>query len=319
MNFSSQFLNFLVILKESVKLLIKNGKIMALVTALSLFSFSVFSLLFDLPPSSLTQDMLARESLIPILSSNSSEFSNYLSRIKNKFPLLAPTLYIVLVFSYSLVTFLSTIATVIVSAESHKGNVNFSAKELCSSTMKSCIGSFVTGFYTTILVIGYVFLVLTINAPLRMSSNMSTLGWAVLFTFFAYVFYLYLSSIWILSLVVSVVDRDCSGIRALGKSAEIIKGQELSGFLLNVVMNLASWGVYLGSMNIKSGTHWISNEKIKGLISVGFTCLVWVLNFVVYTVLYFRGKEGIGQEIELNLSNVEYAKLGNDDPLVGVA
>ncbi|CAA0837290.1 Unknown protein [Striga hermonthica] len=319
MNFSSQFLNFLVILKESIKLLIKNGKIMALVTALSLFSFSVFSLLFDLPLSSLTQDMLARESLIPILSSNSSEFSNYLSRIKNKFPLLAPTLYIVLVVSYSLVTFLSSTATVIVSVESHKGNVNFSAKELCSSIMKSCIRPFVTGFYTTILVIGYVFLVLTINAPLRMSSNMSTLGWAILFTFFAYVFYLYLSSVWILSLVVSVVDRDCSGIMALGRSAVIIKGQELSGFLLNVVMNLASWGVYLGSMNIRSETHWIPNEKIKGLILVGFTCLVWVLTFVVYTVMYFRGKEGIVQEIELNLSNVEYAKLGNDDPLVGVA
>ncbi|KAG8372505.1 hypothetical protein BUALT_Bualt12G0073100 [Buddleja alternifolia] len=138
--------------------------------------------------------------------------------------------------------------------------------------------------------------------PTLMSPNMFILGLSVLFGGVAYVFYLYLSSVWLLGLVVSVVGEESCGIEALGKSAKIIKGQKVNGFLLNIVLNLVSLGVYLGSKMITS-------EKICGLFLVNCSCLVKILTFVAYTVLYFWAKESHGQEIELNLSNVEYGKL----------
>ncbi|KAI3444081.1 hypothetical protein Pfo_000746 [Paulownia fortunei] len=310
-----QFFGFAVILKESIKLLCKNGKLMVLVTTLSLVFSSIFFLFFDFSSFSLMRDMLAKESLIPISSSNSAEFVSQLSGIKENFPHLL-TVYVTFVLSYFTITFLSMMATVIVSAESYNSK-NLSLKELSLGIVKSWTRPFLTGFYTTIFVIGYVFFVISMATPLLVYSKTSILGAAVLFGVVAYIFYLYLSSVWIMSLVVSVVDQESCGIEALGKSAEIMKGQKMNGFLLNIVFNLVSLGVYLGSKMIRGEKYWISDEKISGLFLVNCSCLVKILTFVAYTVLYFRGKESRGQEIELHWSNVEYAKLGVT-PLVGV-
>lgn len=298
------------ILKESTKLVYKNIKMMLLVTTLSLVLSSIFFLIFDFSSFSLFRDMLARESLIPISSSNSSELASHLSEINENF-LHVLTFYLSFVLSYFIVNLLPTIAAVIVSSEYYK-STNLSLKELSSRIAKSCMRACQTGFYTTIFVIGYVFLVISMATPLLAYSKLlSILVYVILFGVFAYIFYLYLSSVWIMSLVVSIIDEESCGTEALGKSAVIMKGQKWNGFLLNIVLNLVSLGVYLGSKMVRS-------EKICGLVLVNGSCLVRIVTFVMYTVVYYRDKERYGQEIELNgSSNIEYAKL-DISPLAGV-
>ncbi|XP_011070157.2 uncharacterized protein LOC105155871 [Sesamum indicum] len=297
-----QFFDFLVILKESIKLLAKNLKLTLFITTLSLLSSSIFFIVFDFSSLSLARDMLAKESLIPISSSNSAEFTTHLSRINHNFPYLL-AVYVVFVLSYLIITLTSTVAIIIVSSESYY-NKSLSLTELSSRIAKSWTRTLVTGFYTTVFVIGYVFFAISWASPFLASSSMSMLGAAVLLWAGAYGFYLYLCSVWILSLVVSVVDEDRScGVEALGRSAVVMKGQRVSAFLVNVVCGLITLGVFFGSRMTRG-------EKICGLVLVNGSCFVKIFTFVAYTVLYCRGKGSGGQEIELNRSDVEYAKLG---------
>ncbi|KAK4415128.1 hypothetical protein Salat_2620000 [Sesamum alatum] len=302
-----QFFNFLVILKESIKLLAKNIKLTLFITTLTLLSSSIFFVVFDFSSLSLARDMLAKESLFPISSSSSAEFTTHLSRIQHSFPCLL-AVYVVFVLSYLIITLTSTTAIIIVSSDSYN-NKNSSLTELSSRIAKSWMRPLVTGFYTTIFVTGYVFLAISLAAPFLASSSMDMLGAAVLFWAGAYGLYLYLCSVWILSLVVSVVDEDGScGVEALGRSAVVMKGQRVSGFFVNVLCSVVSLGVYLGSRMTRG-------ERVCGLVLVNGSCLVKILTFVAYTVLYCRGKGSRGQEIELNSSDVEYAKLGLITPL----
>ncbi|KAL7137996.1 hypothetical protein ABFS83_10G132600 [Erythranthe nasuta] len=315
---SHQFFHFIVILKESIKILFKNGKLMLLVTALSLISTSIFFSIFDFSSFSLMRDMLAKECLIPISSSNSAEFSSNLSQMKENFPRLL-AVYLAFILSYFTVTFLPMLTSIIVTSESHN-NKNLSLQDFSLGFAKSWTRPCRTGFYTSIFVIGYVFLVISMVTPLLAYSNLlSMLVVVIFYGLFAYIFYLYLSSVWIMSLVVSVVDQENCGVGALGKSAAIMKGQKMTAFVLNVVLNLVNLGVYLGSKMIRvkgGGKYWIFDEKIiSGLILVNGSCLVRIFTFVIYTVLYFRGKEGNDQEIELEWNNVDYAKL-DISPLV---
>lgn len=87
------------------------------------------------------------------------------------------------------------------------------------------------------------------------------------------VVYLYVSGVWIMSLVVSVVDEDGGGIGALGKSAEILEGRKLDVFLLNVFFNIVCIVALIGwrvVMELEGGV------KIWGLLLVSFYSLIRV-------------------------------------------
>lgn len=107
------------------------------------------------------------------------------------------------------------------------------------------------------------------------------------------------------------MQEDGGGVAAIGKAAEMMKGQRLDAFLLNLFLIFVYFFVLVGwSVMMGGGVIW-------GLFLVNFCCLVRVLTFVAYTVLYFGAKElGFGEEVELQGSDVEYAKLGIT-PLVG--
>ena len=54
------------------------------------------------------------------------------------------------------------------------------------------------------------------------------------------VFISYLSVVWDLAFVVSVLEEKC-GIDAIGRAAELVKGFKLSGFFLNIVFGILSF------------------------------------------------------------------------------
>ncbi|XP_073137899.1 uncharacterized protein [Henckelia pumila] len=209
------------------------------------------------------------------------------------------------------------IAAVIVTSESCN-NKTLSLKELTSRILKSWRRPIATGAYTTVFVIGYVYLAIYLAGPLLSNSSSDTfvaLGYGLLGSIFAYVVYLYVSSVWILGLVVSVVDDEGScGLVALGKSSAMIKNHRFNGFFLNIFLNLMTLASFIGLKIVKGGDNWLADDTsiLSGLYLVNCSCLVKMYTFVAYTVLYFKCKENRDEEIELGDG---YGKLSTTAPL----
>ncbi|KAG9148350.1 hypothetical protein Leryth_012291 [Lithospermum erythrorhizon] len=139
----------------------------------------------------------------------------------------------------------------------------------------------------------------------------------------AYIIYLYLSVVWIVGIVVSVVEEDCYGFEALGKAGKIVKGNRLVGLVYNVLLNLVTlvFVVFVQESRIITGHNLVLNKKVFLFITVSLSCLLRVFQFVGFTVFYFQCKKHHGEEIELqgSVEVGEYAKipitpLDNDIP-----
>ncbi|CAN4084319.1 unnamed protein product [Withania somnifera] len=302
------------ILKESIQLIPKNGKIMGLITLFYLLFTSIFFLFFKFTSDSLLRDMFIKESFIPISSINGSSLSNYLSRIEKNFKLVL-AIDLSFFFSYLFISIFFTNTIILISFTSYY-NKSLSFKDLgIKIFIRSCIRLFFTMFYTTIIVIGYFFFCFSRSTPFFVSSNnLYDFSKIIIFSIFAYIFYLYLSVVWVMALVVSIVEEDYYGVMALGKSGKIIKGNEMKGFILNILFNLLALIIFQGSRVVKE--KWSLNEKYSMLILVNGSCLLKVFELLNYTVLYFHCKKEKGEEeeeeeiIELRRS-IDYSKISN--------
>nr|GMD81443.1 uncharacterized protein LOC109153869 [Ipomoea batatas] len=299
-------LGFVVILRESINLLPRNGKLMACITSIHLLLYSLFFLAFSFASKSLFRDILIKESIIPISTPNSSDFTNAIEGIR-KDALLSFFLNFTFIASFVILSFFSTIATIFTSAFSYSDHT-LSPTDLLSRIKKSWISLFITWFYTTLLVIGYFFFGLSMSFPLMMSSNIYTsIDRVILFAIFAYIFYLYISVDWVLGLVVSVIEENLCGLEALGKAGKMVKGKKLHGFSMNITFGLMNLVIFQG-LRIVKGEKWLFNETAYMLVMVMFSVLFNVFQLVAYTVLYFHCKKNNGEEVELQAS-VEYGKL----------
>ncbi|XP_071911356.1 uncharacterized protein [Coffea arabica] len=304
------------VLQESIKLLPKNGKLVALTILPTLLFSSLFFLVFNFSYKSLLRDMLMRESMLPLTSANSAEFSSILAHLKEDFGLML-VVDLTFILGYYIISLLSIIATILVSTISHTERT-LSNKDFALLVLRSWKRPLITGFYTTLLDIGYIFLVLFVASPVMMffSNSMEEVFFTIyLVGIAAYIVYLYLSITWILGIVTSVIEEDCYGIQALGKAGDLIQGMKIQGFVLNMMFALLSVVVFQGFRIIR-GHKWLVNQTIFGLFLVNVSCLLRLSQFVGYTVLYFQCKKKHGEEIELQ-GEVEYTKISST-PLADV-
>ncbi|KAI5675546.1 hypothetical protein M9H77_06496 [Catharanthus roseus] len=317
MEFWSPFGAAAAILLESIKLLPKNGKLFTSILVLPVILFSsIFFLIFNFSYKSLLRDMLVKESFWPISSPTSAEFSTLLAYLRPNFPKL---LFVDLSFilGYFIISFFSKTGAILLSALSYSGKTIY-YKDFLLLILQSWKRPFITGFHTTLLVIGYIYFVLSMASPLLISSTMTNLSLAILMGIFAYFFYLYLSVSWILAIVISMIEEDCFGIEALGKAGKIVKGKRHHGFIINIIFAVLSAILFQG-FRIMRGYKWLwlENEKVFGLVLVS---LSWVFNMfevVGFTVLYFQCKKKNGEEIEIQIhGDNQYNKLPNTTTLV---
>nr|XP_016470361.1 PREDICTED: uncharacterized protein LOC107792639 [Nicotiana tabacum] len=203
-------------------------------------------------------------------------------------------------FSNFFISFFSTNAIILIFAASYFSET-LSVKDLGIKILRSCIRLFFTMFYTTILVIGYFFFCLSMSTPLFYSMNdfLKVVAFAIL----SYIIYLYISIVWVLALVVSAVEEGCYGIMALGKAGKIIKGNEMKGFILNILFNLLALMIFQGTQ--------IVHNMIIMLILVNVCCLWKVFQLVAYTVLYIDCKKNQGDEIIEFQGSIDYSKISN--------
>ncbi|XP_022866057.1 uncharacterized protein LOC111385860 [Olea europaea var. sylvestris] len=311
------FFSFLLILKESIKLLPKNGKLMASIFIFSLilyailfisFTFSFQFLFNDIAEVYMNSSFVADQSPFTpnttSLRSNSTELLG-IERLRDDFALLV-AVQMACLLAVLIVSNFSTTATILVSAMSYKDET-LSLKDLCLRIVRTWKRALITEFYTKLHAMAYVFLCVALSVPLLMSANLTTISATVLLVISACVCCLYLPVVWNLAIVVCVVDKGC-GIEALGKAAALIKGKRLHGFMLNLCFNPLCLILFLNCGMMPE------NWTINGLIVMGVFFLGIFFPKVAYTVLYFRCKKSYGEEIELYRS-MEYSKLPSTQPV----
>ncbi|PIN18217.1 hypothetical protein CDL12_09112 [Handroanthus impetiginosus] len=312
---------FLTILIESIKLLRKNGKLIAFIAILSIILSSTSLFLFFYFFESLMADtfVTSQQSFMPDPSSTltletSLNPAQIASHLRQDSALLI-SLEISFCISFATIFFFSAISTIILSSVSYSGK-NLSLKELLLKIRTTWVRSLITTFYASgTLTIGYFVFVITMLTPLLPTYPKPAILFimAILLAIIALIFYLYLFVAWGLAIVVSVVEETCYGIKALRKATLLVEGKRLHGFLLIICSNFVVF-IILQGYKMLLGNKGFMNPKINLLFSVSVSILVEIFLVVAYTVLYFECKKHHGEEIELH-GSLEYTKVPSHDKL----
>ncbi|KAL6534743.1 hypothetical protein OROGR_013418 [Orobanche gracilis] len=315
-------MNFVSILSESFKVISKNAKLMSLVALFSvvLISSVFVSYFYSLKSLLIGMFVTYQQSFMPNPDSSRMPDSaapgfgldQFTSPFRHLHEDLAIVLAVEIAFClvFFIISFFSSISTILVSAMSYKSK-NSSLKELLSIVCRKWTRPLITTFYVSTLVAGYFFIVSMPVTPLLMYRNYITLPVAISIGVIALVFYLYLSVSWALAVVVSVVEDSFYGIEALGKAEALVKGKRLQGFLINLCSNLFVLIVFRCYKSLLGGDKGLFEYRMSsGLFVFNFLALVKIFVAVAYTILYFECKELHGEEIELYV-DVEYSKVHN--------
>ncbi|KAF3452851.1 hypothetical protein FNV43_RR03284 [Rhamnella rubrinervis] len=309
MDFHHVLLGFVEIVKETYKIFSNNGKLIPFITLLFLLLHSIIFLsnFFAIRP--FLKDLAVRlfSSLLAISSptSTSSDFTKFFIVIKDDAGIIAGLEFIFL-FSTSLASLFFAAATIIASAATFGGKALY-LKDLLSKVWKSWKRAFVTVFYIALLDLGYSIFALSFMIPIVLIMGIEYINLATYITVIvASIFYGYLSIVWNLAIVVSVLEEKC-GIESLGKAGRLVKGMKLEGFLLNLVFGIVYYSVFQFYRMI-NGNQSEAVIVIVALLYLDFLRLVKMFSTVAYTVLYCKCKKSHGEEIELQ-ENFEYVKV----------
>ncbi|XP_073285021.1 uncharacterized protein [Primulina huaijiensis] len=311
-------LSFLIILKEAIQLLPKNGKLMALVTLLSALLSVITYAAFRFSILGLAQDMASvSKSLVPDPSSfdpsDPSSFTSDPSKLQDQLDhmkqilLVLYAVEIAFIFIFLIISFATTMAIILVAAASRVGN-SLSMKDLLSRIGRTWTKPFLTSIYVTMHAFGLFAIIGLFAAPVVIYPSVVTILIAVSFAIVAFFFYLYFLVIWTLAIVVSVVEDGCYGMVAMGKASELVKGQRLKGYMLTLsffLLSLIMLVIYQVIYRVKG----LSSAVIYGLFIVGFSYLLKILQVVAYTLFYFHCKKLHGEEPEIDIGVFKYELL----------
>lgn len=220
-------MELLAILTDSIKLVSKNGKLMALIALFSLLFTSSLVCLSSFSTKSLLRAMFAsiQESLMPDPGSTNGGFdpvkiTHLLHQLRQDYAYLY-ALQLSFALVSSIVSFLSAISTILVSAK------NSSLKQLLSMMWATWANALITCFYVSALSTSYFVAVAAFAAPLWIYPDLPTSWLCPLILVPSSILYLYLCVPWTVSMVVAVVEEDCCGMGALGKAAALVKGRSV--------------------------------------------------------------------------------------------
>ncbi|XP_044464391.1 uncharacterized protein LOC123194946 [Mangifera indica] len=268
---SHMVLGLVDILKDALKIFNRNRKLMASFPLLTLSLFSLLYLfnIFSMRP--LLTKWITDQSLLLFTSPNTPEYANLPVAAHKDMRVLGTEWILLLIASF--MSFFFSTATIFASATTKNGK-KFSLKDLFFTPASSLKRPFLTLLYITLFGVGYIFLALFPLLPLMMSFQ-SPFALKVLYVLLwvsAAAFDGYVAVVWTLALVVLVLEEGY-GIEALEKAANIVKGMEMHGFLVNIAITMLSFIVQEGFrlMNFKD---FAGVEVIIGLLILNSLWLV---------------------------------------------
>ncbi|KAL8040958.1 hypothetical protein ABFX02_10G134300 [Erythranthe guttata] len=305
MDFSEIF-GFLIILKETLKIVPKNGKSVASIAILSLLLSSIVFALFSYFLQFIVANMFASHT-DPEYSDANDNNSHML-----KYTALLIAFELFFLFIFIIIYNLSSTATILVSSFSYTGK-KLNSKDLFSTIKRTWKKPFSRISYSSssrlILIAFTLVVILAFIYP-----NFITICAAVIFAIIVFIFQLYLRVVSALSVVVSIIE-DSSRLEALEKAEKLVKGgQRLHGFMLNLfftlvalILILPGFYYYIDKLSVKNVTIYY------GLFFLNFVSLSNMVVFMAYTVFYYRCKKHHGEdeeeEIDLIIGDLQYTKV----------
>ncbi|OVA15746.1 Protein of unknown function DUF4013 [Macleaya cordata] len=282
---SQAALNVTKILRESLKLPFENGKLAVSIVFLVLLPYSILVLIHNLV-------------IVPIIQKlEDQEPPNGLADDQNHLKALL-VLEALFFLAFFLVSLFGIIVTIYGSAAIYTKNKSVSFKELFSKIRATWKRSLITWIYVSIYTIVYTLVsVVWIVAFALVIKTGSVVTYFFILGCLAAVLYLYLSVIWTLGMIISVLEG-FYGIKAIQKAKDLIRGREIQGFgiMLSVVLLTCPISVlyYLNALD---------NDHVMGRVVLGFFvtvpfCFAKFFTYLVYTVFYYECKKSHGERTE---------------------
>lgn len=306
MEFSELF-SFLGILIESFKIISKNQKTIAIIAAISILIRSSIFVIHIFSTKQVIENLIGKQIMNLSASLGTPAFPNLLDEMKNSAIFILAIEYIFMLIS-SVVNLLSVGSTILVTAKDYCGK-RLSFQDLVPKLANPFMKQVMTLFHVTIFSIGYIFCFIVLFFPpivlyFDNPEKIKAFSYAIFGMFLISV--MYLSIVWTLAMVITVVENNCFGMEALGTAARLIKGKKIQGFALNFVFVLAVLIIQILTRNCGKASVFI--QLVVGIFVISFNFMVLVLIYVSYTVLYFQCKKCHGEEIELG-GEMEYSKV----------
>ncbi|KAJ9548554.1 hypothetical protein OSB04_021097 [Centaurea solstitialis] len=312
----NKLIGFLGILKKSIKIMSKNGKLLAIVTSIYLMIASFFFVWNMSTIKPIIFDFSTKAVQITSLDPRGLPFAKDLASILKDIKVLLG-IELAFLLALFLTSLFAQTAIILLTEVSYK-NKKISSNDLIVGVPRSSTRLFITTFHVALLRVGYIFFgYIMIMVPMIMFYGHKIVSKWILWVLMIFLvsLYLYFSVVWLMSLVISVLE-ECSGIEALGKAGKLVKGNKLEGFSLNLMFNLIAYVFF--DVLLKRSTL-IQSELTQAFVRfflMSCICLIVVFELQAYTVFYFECKKSHGDEIELQ-GSVEYSKLSNVPFVIG--
>ncbi|XP_052198369.1 uncharacterized protein LOC127805656 [Diospyros lotus] len=222
------------ILRESSKLLAKHGKSMLTITATSILlnCLLLFANLFSTKPA--IKDFVAKTTLL-ITNPGSFDMFRLINDMQQDVLIIVGTE--LAFFLATLAVLLFSIAAMIQASALFYSGKSLSSMDFVSRLARSFVRPFATFFYFSHFYLGYIVISLAIRMLLAilLFGHNSILLLSTIILLPTLILWIYLSVVWILAVVISVIKEGCYGMEALGKAQKLAKGKQLQGFALSCV------------------------------------------------------------------------------------
>ncbi|XP_058202808.1 uncharacterized protein LOC131317259 [Rhododendron vialii] len=309
-----EILGFLGILRECIKVISKNGKLIAIITTISILLNSLLLVTMSSSTQPAISDLFTQETLRPLLNPNTTYIT--FERIKKDVQIIIGFEF--LYFLPSLAISLFSFVTMVLASVVAYSDRNLSFADFLWRIPKLCLRNLVTSFHCTLLGTGYfgLFLILLISLVILCFDH-PLVGIPIVITlgFLALIFFTYLAVVWDMASVISVIEKSCYGIQAFGKAEGLVKGNRLHGFTLSLLCTIVMV-IISNIFKVRPNQQSVSMQIICGFFATAFNCLVEMVYVLSYTVLYFQCKELHGEEVELEES-FEYSKIPDKEAAQG--
>ncbi|KAL4564235.1 hypothetical protein LXL04_028291 [Taraxacum kok-saghyz] len=285
---SQTSLGFFEIIRESFKTTKRNVKVLGPILVLVFVSFSVldFSQKYMLSP--VVKDFVSQLAKHPNMV---QDFSYNIDQgVLND---IREILLVKLLFmASSCILTLTFLVTIISSSyEAHTAKV-LDPKDLTLIFLKTWKRPLVTSFYMTLLSFGIVFLYfISIGIATILAGNSWTLVFVGAIALSIPVCYFYMAALWVLSVVVSVLEEGCGGVKAIGRAGELMNGKRLKASLMMVLFAVTYGTVHQIANAVMCDNMTLGVElAIRIPLTNGLFCLSTLFMFVVFTVFYHEWK-----------------------------
>lgn len=279
---------FFDLLKGPLKIISQNGMLMSITAAIYLILYSITFILNTVSVNPFIIDLTLKTFSLFTERPGTPEYFELLAAIREDIGIFLGIETAYAVFSFFFQIFAQT-AIIIIASSYYSGN-NLSLKELIMKVSRTWTRPFVTLFYLQLLAFGYMgffFMPFLIASLLLTDHPIILIALQFILAILFITFYLYLSVVWSLGVVVSVFE-DTYGLSALGNARDLVRGKRVDGYLLNIFFNLVVFAILLVGAKLS-----LAMPLVVGLFQVVFVGVMSMFQFLAYSVYYYRCKNNM--------------------------